>query len=136
MGLAWSDDREPTVLLVIAALDQAGDDVTSDSVYEFIAKYPATDLGPLPAGTSVPNDPSLDATKVLVLLSLDALQREYPPYITATPITAWQAQFPLRFLNVRLTSHGRDAAEGLRQAIATAQRPPVGFQPPQRAHQP
>ncbi len=134
MGSGWSDARERTVLLVIAELDQAGDDVTSDSVYEFIAKYPTIDLGPLLAGTSVPDDPSVDATKVQVLLSLDALQRENPPYITATPITAWQAQFPLRFLNVRLTSHGRSVVGSLRQATASAQRPPVGFQPPPRAH--
>ncbi len=132
MGSAWRDDRERIVLLVIDELDQAGHDVTSDSIYEFLAKQPAIDLGSLPTGTSVPDDPSLDATKVQVLQSLDALQRENPPYITATPLTVWQSKFPLRFLNVRLTAHGRSGVENLRQAIASAQRPPVGFQPPHR----
>lgn len=131
MGLAWSDNREQTVLMVIAVLDDAGRDVTSDSIYEFIAQR-TIDLGPLAPGTSVPDDPSLDATKVQVLRSLDAMQREDPPYITAHPIRSLQAAFPVRVLNVRLTARGRDAVESLREAIASAQRSPVGFQRPQR----
>jgi len=90
MGRAWSDDREYKVLLVIAALDDAGDDVSSNSIYDFIIKQ-GLGLGPLPAGMSVPDDPSLDETRVQVLLSLDAQQRENPPYITAHPIRSLQA---------------------------------------------
>jgi hypothetical protein len=52
VGLAWSHNREQTVLMVIAVLDDAGRDVTSDSIYEFIAQR-TIDLGPLPPGTSV-----------------------------------------------------------------------------------
>ena len=131
MGLAWSENREREILKVIAILDDAGRDVTSDSIYEFIAQR-TIDLGPLPPGTSLPDDPSLDATKVQVLRSLDALQQEDPPYITARPIRSLQATFPVRVLNVRMTARGRAVVEALREASAPAQRSPVGFQPPQR----
>ncbi len=129
MGLAWSDHREQRVLMVIAVLDEAGQYVTSDSIYEFIVQN-TIDLGPLPAGASVPD--GLDAIKVQVLLSLEALQQEDPPYIAARPTRSLLAPFPDSVLNVRLTAEGRDAVESLREAIASAQRSPVGFQPPQR----
>ena len=128
MGLAWSDEREQTVLMAIAVLDDAGRDVTSDAIYEFITQR-AIDLGPLPADASVPG---LDATMVQVLRSLDALQREEPPYITAKPTQDLRATFPTSVLNIRLTARGRAAVESLREASAPGQRSPVGFQPPQR----
>lgn len=129
MGLAWSDDRERRVLMVIAVLDDAGRDVTSDSIYEFIAQR-AIDLGPLPAGASVPD--GLDATKVQVLLSLEALQQEDPPYIAARPTRSLLAPFPDSVLNIRLTARGRDTVARLSETTASGQRSPVGFQPPQR----
>jgi len=129
MGRAWSNDRESKVLVVIAALDDAGDDLSSNSIYDFIIKQ-GLGLGPAPAGMSVPDDPSLDETRVQVLLSLDALQRENPPYITAHPIRSLQATFPVRVLNIRLTAHGRDTVEALRESMAAPARPPIGFQPP------
>jgi hypothetical protein len=128
MGLAWSENREREVLKVIAVLDDAGRDVTSDSIYEFITQR-ATDLGPLPPGAS---DFGLGATKVQVLLSLEALQQEDPPYITARPTKSLRAPFPDSVLNIRLTAPGRAAVESLREASAPAQRSPIGFQPPQR----
>jgi hypothetical protein len=129
MGRSWSADRESTVLLVIADLDDAGHYVSSDSVYDFLTER-GSDLGPLPAGMSIPEDPSLDATRVQVLLSLDALHQEHPPYITARPIPALQALFPVRVLDVRLTAHGRSTVAALRGSMAEPGRPPVGFQPP------
>jgi hypothetical protein len=127
--LAWDDQREWTVLLVIDDLDEAGQHVTSDSIYEFVVQN-TIDLGPLPAGASVPD--GLDATKVQVLLSLEALQQEDPPYIAARPTRSLLAPFPDSVLNVRLTAEGRDTVESLRAANASGQRSPVGFQPPQR----
>jgi len=129
MGRSWSDDREYKVLLVIAALDDAGHDVSSDSVYDLLTEQ-GLDLGPLPAGMSIPDDPSLDGTRVQVLLSLDALQQENPPYITAHPIRSLQAVFPVEFFKVRLTARGRSTVEALRKSMAAPARPPIGFQPP------
>lgn len=128
MGLAWSDHRGQTVLIVIAVLDDAGRDVTSDSIYEFITQR-TIDLGPLPAGVS---DFGLGAAKVQVLRSLEALQGEDPPYITARPTKSLAAPFPDSVLNIRLTARGRDVVYALRETEAAAQRSPVGFQPPQR----
>jgi hypothetical protein len=128
MGRSWSDDREYKVLLVIAALDDAGHDVSSNSVYDFLTEK-GLDLGPLPAGMSIPEDPSLDETRVQVLLSLDALQLDNPPYITAHPIRSLQAVFPVQFFKVRLTAHGRSTVKALRESMAAPTRPPIGFQP-------
>jgi hypothetical protein len=129
MGRSWSDDRESKVLLVIAALDDAGHDVTSNSVYDFLTEQ-ELDLGPLPAGMAIPEDPSLDETRVQVLLSLDALQQEDPPYITARPIRSLQAIFPVQFFKVRLTARGRGTVQALRGSVAAPARRPIGFQPP------
>jgi hypothetical protein len=127
MGLAWSDHRERNVLMAIAVLDDAGRDVTSDSICEFIGQR-AIDLGPLPPGAS---DFGLGATKVQVLWSLEALQQEDPPFITARPLQSLRAPFPDSVLKIRLTARGRGAVMSLREASAAAQRSPVGFQPPQ-----
>jgi hypothetical protein len=128
MGLAWSDHRERNVLMAIAVLDDAGRDVTSDSICGFIGQR-AIDLGPLPPGAS---DFGLGTTKLQVLWSLAALQREDPPYITARPLQSLRAPFPDSVLNIRLTARGRGAVMSLREANAATQRSPVGFQPPQR----
>jgi hypothetical protein len=79
---------------------------------------------------SIPEDPSLDATRVQVLLSLDALHQENPPYITARPIAALQALFPVRVLDVRLTAHGRSTVTALHKSKAAPGHAPIGFQPP------
>jgi hypothetical protein len=126
--LTWSDHREQTVLMVIAVLDDAGQDVTSDSIYKFITER-KIDLGPLPASASIPG---LDDTKVQVLRSLEALQQEDPPCINARPTRSLLAPFPDSILNIRLTAMGRHAVEALRAASVSDQRSPVGFQPPQR----
>jgi hypothetical protein len=128
VGLAWSDYREHTVLMAIAVLDDAGRDVTSDSIYEFITER-KIDLGPLPASASIQG---LDDTKVQVLRSLEALQQEDPPYINARPTRSLLAPFPDSVLNIRLTATGRHAVEALRAASVPDERSPVGFQPPQR----
>jgi hypothetical protein len=115
--------------MVIAVLDDAGRDVTSDSIDEFIAQR-SIDLGPLPPGTS---DYGLGTTKVQVLRSLEALQGEDPPYIAARPLRSLRAPFPDSVLKIRLTARGRGVVNSLREAsAASAQRSPVGFQPPQR----
>jgi hypothetical protein len=131
VGRAWSDHRERNVLKVIAVLDEAGQNVTSDSIHEFIVQK-TIDLGPLPAGASIPNASGWDATKVQVLLSLDALQREDPPYITAAPTRSLLTPFPDSVLNIRLAARGRDAVARLLEPRASTQRSPIGFQPPQR----
>jgi hypothetical protein len=128
MGRSWSDERESKVLLVIAALDDAGHDVSSNSVYDFLSGQ-GLDLGPLPPGIPIPEDPSLDETRVQVLLSLDALQQEDPPYITAHPIRSLQAIFPVQFFKVRLTARGRSTVATLRESMTASARTPVGFQP-------
>jgi hypothetical protein len=114
------------VLMVIAVLDDAGRDVTSDSIYEYIGQR-AIDLGPLPPGAP---DFGLGATKLQVLRSLEALQQEDPPYINARPTKSLRAPFPDSVLNIRLTARGRGAVMSLREANAITQRSPVGFQPP------
>jgi hypothetical protein len=114
--------------MVIAVLDDAGQDVTSDSIYKFITER-KIDLGPLPASASIQG---LDDTKVQVLRSLEALQQEDPPYINARPTRSLLAPFPDSILNIRLTAMGRPAVEALRAASVSDQRSPVGFQPPQR----
>jgi hypothetical protein len=128
MGRSWSDDRESRVLLVIAALDDAGHDVSSNSVYDFLIGK-GLELGPLPPGMPIPEDPSLDETRVRVLLSLNVLQLEDPPYITAHPIRSLQAVFSVQFFKVRLTAHGRNAVAALRESMMAPARPPVGFRP-------
>jgi hypothetical protein len=128
MGLAWNDHRERTILKVIAVLDDAGRDVTSDAICGFIGQR-AIDLGPLPSGAS---DSGLGTTKVQVLLSLEALQQEDPPYIVARPTKSLAAPFPDSVLKIRLTTRGRGVVYALRETEAAAQRSPVGFHPPQR----
>jgi hypothetical protein len=129
MGRSWSDDREYKVLLVIAALDDDGYVVGSNSVYDFITEK-GLDLGPLPAGMSIPEDPNLDETRVQVLLSMDALRLENPPYITAHPIRTLQAVFPVQFFKVRMTALGGSTVEALRASMAAPPGWPIGFQPP------
>lgn len=129
MGWKWDDQRETTLLWIIAALDDAGEPATSRTIRAWIDQHPDVALGNPPIDklqAIAAQDASLDGLQVWILLGLEALQQEDPPLIKAISVPVAELEFPVRFDDIRLTADGRRVLAGLTQPPA----PPVGFQPP------